>query len=158
MKLAIDLWQWAQASRSMVWEFQAAEFSRFSSSCLSVDDPVVAEFSAVLVDPDTVRVSGSVKAKVRLQCQNCLQPVEMNIDESYSYDGKRRLDSPEKEYFEVSASGELNILELIEDELLLSLPTFPRHETSCNHMVSELKKQSDEARNPFSVLNKLKIH
>ncbi len=158
MKLTIDLWQWAQASRSMVWDFQANDLQRFSSACLDVIQPIKAELKTGFVDPETVRVSGAVHAVVLLQCQTCLSPVQIELKESYSYDIKRQKKESKRPCLEIAEDGQLNVIDLIEDELLLSIPTFPRHEKVCNHLIQEAEQKAAEARNPFSVLNKLKVH
>jgi len=54
----------------------------------------------------------------------------------------------------ISAEGELNVLSLIEDEVLLALPIAPRHE----HCESPLANASEHGSSPFSALAALKKH
>lgn len=158
MKLAIDLWQWAQGSRAMAWEFQAIDFTRLSSACLKVLMPIKAELLATYVDPDTVRITGKISTVVTLECQSCFEAVEHSIDESYSYEVRKGLHERHKSYLDVSDTGEIELIELFEDELLLSLPAFPKHEKHCNPFVRDAAAKESEPKNPFSVLSKLKIH
>jgi uncharacterized protein len=54
----------------------------------------------------------------------------------------------------IAAEGELNVLSLIEDEVLLALPIAPRHE----HCESPLANASEHGSSPFSALAALKKH
>jgi uncharacterized protein len=54
----------------------------------------------------------------------------------------------------IAAEGELNVLSLIEDEVLLALPIAPRHE-QCE---SPLASASEHGSSPFSALAALKKH
>ena len=77
-----------------------------------------------------LRVSGSVQ----LQCQRCLESFEQPVDIdtavrlvaaealSAEYD-----DDPDEPYC-VAASATFDLTALIEDEVLLALPAYPRHE------------------------------
>lgn len=54
----------------------------------------------------------------------------------------------------IAAEGELNVLSLIEDEVLLALPIAPRHE----HCESPLANANELGSSPFSALAALKKH
>ncbi len=54
----------------------------------------------------------------------------------------------------IAAEGELNVLSLIEDEVLLALPIAPRHE----HCESPSANASEHGSSPFSALAALKKH
>ena len=158
MKLAIDLWQWARDKQSKSWDFQAIDFPRFSLACLELKGPVTAELSAELVDTNTVRISGKVVARITLQCQSCLDAMELFINEAYEYDVSRATLS-KRSCIEVSDTGHIELMSLFEDELLLSLPAFPRHQSACNALVGKDQYSAKtEAKNPFAALSKLKTH
>jgi uncharacterized protein len=59
--------------------------------------------------------------------------------------------------------GKIPLKNIIEDEILLILPTFPKHQPSClvpntdnNNVDSLVNDESSSPENPFSILAKLK--
>ena len=113
------------------------------------------------------KVSGQIKTKLSLQCQNCLNPLAWEIDSSItlgivnSIDQMNRL--PEDvEPLIVQEEGKVLVKDLIEDEILLILPDFPKHPHQCfAAAVSNINKEMSNdqhslTENPFSILAKLK--
>lgn len=114
-------------------------------------------------------VSGELQMELVLQCQRCLGEYLYHLDRSFSLpieyrqitDEETVLDKDEKLLLQ---HGEvISTLELIEDEILLSIPLHPRHAdiSACDqNMLSrktEYKPDSDEVKkNPFTVLKHLK--
>jgi uncharacterized protein len=77
-------------------------------------------------------VEGQVNASLRLTCQRCLQPMEIEVDSSISLALVEGLDEAERlpESYDpllVTDQGVIP-LDLVEDELLLALPQVPRHD------------------------------
>ncbi|MFY7864464.1 DUF177 domain-containing protein [Roseateles sp.] len=107
-------------------------------------------------------------ALVRLTCQRCLQPVEEAIELSHWF----RFVKDEAEALSVDAESEedllvltrsLDVIELLEDELLLSLPLVPRHETCPQPLVApvdpalqEMERAEEQRPHPFAALAALK--
>jgi uncharacterized protein len=94
-----------------------------------------------------------------LQCQRCLKALdhELMIDTTLrlvpeeSLDAEMSDDPDEADC--IAASTELDLLVLIEDEILLALPVYPRHEDgSCGTSTGAAGAKKDSA---FSVLSKL---
>ena len=107
-------------------------------------------------------LEGRVEGVLLLQCQRCLEPVDIGVDARVSlvvvqgFDEAENLDSefdpllPEEE--------RVNLLQLVEDELLLAIPAVPRH-LDCEAAVTESGEELEtEAvhENPFDVLAQLK--
>jgi len=98
----------------------------------------------------------SLNGVVHLRCQRCLGDLEYPIEVSSrlklaSVEELDAVDDDEDEYIE--ASSQLDVIGLVEDELLLSLPFAPRHPGGACGSVSEGLKQSA---NPFAALAGLK--
>jgi len=106
---------------------------------------------------------GRIKTKLVLQCQACMKPVTQVIDRSFKLGLVTSLGQADK----LSSDCEPLILEsekillnsLVEDELLLVLPDYPRHQKNC--FVADLSGNnetdtSSNFNNPFAVLAKLK--
>jgi uncharacterized protein len=99
-----------------------------------------------------------VAADVVLGCQRCLDdvmcPVESHIRLLLVREGDELPDEDlaEDDFDPVHANRNLDVLALVEDELLLSLPLSPMHEV-CGMSSGE---QQDNLVSPFAVLGKLK--
>ena len=92
----------------------------------------------------TCCLSGNLTAAVRLQCQRCLEPVTVSLDATLAI--KLAQSEPEaRKIADQSANtldkldvvickeGELNLLSVIEDELIMSLPIVAAHASDqCN--------------------------
>lgn len=103
------------------------------------------------------------RARVSLVCQRCLGPVETPLDAQRSFlfvaneDIAAELDADsEDDVLAITCS--LNLHELVEDELLLSLPLVPRHEVCPEPLLMSHgeDEEAEPAPNPFAVLAALK--
>ncbi len=115
-----------------------------------------------------VKIQGDIEAHLVLNCQSCLHALEwpvkiaVQIGVITSIDQADRL--PEELEPLLVVSGEKILLKtIIEDELLLVLPAFPKHQHPCFVLLSDnntLNLVTDNtpssAENPFSILAKLK--
>ncbi len=115
-------------------------------------------------------IEGEIKANLILECQSCLEQVIYSIERRFKLGVVTSLEQSDK--LEgiceplILETEKISLNELIEDELLLALPDFPRHKTNCGENYTE--KQQDalngtltnskqlNSNNPFSVLAKLK--
>ncbi len=81
-------------------------------------------------------ITVSIEGTVRLQCQRCLGPLDQPVEQTttlllaHNEADLLRLDES-SEHETVLASAPLDPVALVEDELLLTLPFAPRHESSC---------------------------
>ncbi len=109
---------------------------------------------------------GSSQIVVSLICQRCNHSYVHNIDMHFCYypvkDAEMVEEIPEKyDPVEVDEFGEIDLLSLIEDELILSLPIVAMHkEEDCDRGGRDMsfgKIEQDEGKpNPFAVLKELK--
>lgn len=78
-----------------------------------------------------VVVSGSIKARVQMICQRCLESAEIEVSASSKLTWVRsdaEVEQLPPEYDPLlSADGRVALAELVEDELLLALPLVPKH-------------------------------
>jgi uncharacterized protein len=102
-----------------------------------------------------------VKGELRLACQRCLGPLVFDLDSATQFVVVRSEDdlpAPENEPDDVEylvADRNQEILSLIEDEILLSLPLAPAHENGqCGNAGAALKEQKES---PFKVLQGLRL-
>ena len=113
------------------------------------------------------KVEGHIKAVLELECQNCLEAVDWPIDCTIKLGIVTSMDQADRlpEDYEPLMVEEEKILlkNIIEDEILLILPAFPKHQHACfvqktdNNSVDPLvNDEQSSAENPFSILAKLK--
>ena len=107
----------------------------------------------------------SITGNCRLRCQRCLGAVEhvIRIDTRLLLRDQAGLDAlddglagdEEEEFDSILADAHLDVLNLLEEEVLLSLPIAPRHELGVCQ-AADGGNQHEEEKNPFAVLAKLK--
>ena len=115
-------------------------------------------------DEEGIRnISGRLEGEFTLTCQRCLEPVKVRLDADtrlglvYSEEGAKQL--PKRYDPVVVEDHNLPLWELIEEELLLSLPLVPVHEEiGCNPDLNRQSQQDSELQrdNPFAILASLK--
>lgn len=112
-------------------------------------------------------IEGRIETTLTLVCQNCLQdlpwPVNnvINLAIVSSIDEANRL--PENYEPLLLEEEKILITDIIEDELLLVVPQYPKHQHNCLNQVSSfpqahsaMNQQQLRRENPFSILTNLK--
>ncbi|MDC8831274.1 23S rRNA accumulation protein YceD [Alteromonas gilva] len=111
---------------------------------------------------------GSLEVEVSLICQRCNETFDCPLYVEFCYSpvqGQQDADAealPDAyEPVEVGDHGEVNLLQLFEDELILALPIVPFHAegactvTSDDMQFGEIEPEQEQT-NPFAVLKELK--
>ncbi len=114
-------------------------------------------------DEQHLRVlKGKLDTVVSLTCQRCLNPVEKQVSSRFEL-GIVLTDEQAKhlpKHYEplLVEPDKLVLLDVIEEELILSLPMFAYHE-SCGdgQLENDESAEAQEKPNPFSVLSELKL-
>lgn len=113
-------------------------------------------------------ITGFVKANLILECQRCLLPMSVPVESRLNIALVRSAEEAERlpEHYDPLLIDEprIRLLDIVEDELLLSLPQVVRHKEGecCSGLNQEAAQPaadfevSDERLNPFAVLAKLK--
>ncbi len=130
---------------------------------------VSAELSFVWDDQARVRVTGQATANLALDCHMCTEPVALELTAEVA--GVLARTETEAQLWRdqdaalniiMVSSAELNELELVEDELLLRLPSRVCVDTACErrpglvYPAAEQAQQNDRQR-PFAALAQLKL-
>lgn len=155
----IDSLDFARNCRSLSGKFSLSELPRLSD--LLASNRGILEYSLLGLasnkgNPPMLVLS--LDAECFLTCQRCLgemsYPVHLHRRFALQAHGQSSaVDDETDEYDVIEAESELDVLSLIEDELLLSLPYAAKHpEGDCQPIVEVTKKVSS----PFAVLEKLK--
>jgi uncharacterized protein len=169
----IEPFKWAEQGFSWSGSLPIARFPRIASETVpsAVALSVHVDCRLFMDQRRFVQLQAQLSATVPLMCQRCLTPVDMPIDTTVDLvllsDAKyaERLDEDadfvilsEEQVVHGGADSDLiDLLALLEDELLLSLPLAPRHD-HCDYTVPvvEIEEEPAERENPFSVLANLK--
>jgi len=110
-------------------------------------------------------IEGNIQGDLALVCQKCLKSLSLSVDKAVKIGMVQTIEQADRleEGFEpMIVKGERILLAaIVEDEILLSLPDYPKHESQCiEYKVSEILADPDESKqesdNPFSVLAQLK--
>ncbi|WP_169748978.1 YceD family protein [Gynuella sunshinyii] len=122
------------------------------------------------VDEEGIRqLEGCAQTTVTLICQRCLEPMEYNVEADFSvsfafHEDMARSMTGRYDPIVLSPDKRVSLVELIEDDLLLSLPMFSSHsdgecqvKTVYADQNRAVEAGNDQKKsNPFSVLANLK--
>jgi uncharacterized protein len=111
-------------------------------------------------------ITGFVLADLKLNCQVCMEELDLSIDKKVSLSVVTSIEQAERlsEEYEAlllqSTEDTVALMDIVEDELILALPDCARH-GDCSigtKMSTNIKEEPEpeEAVNPFSVLANLK--
>ncbi|PKM13149.1 MAG: metal-binding protein [Gammaproteobacteria bacterium HGW-Gammaproteobacteria-3] len=111
-------------------------------------------------------VEGRVSATLVVRCQNCLQTMALLVDSTIKLGIVSSMAAADAlpEAYEPLWVGDKKIplKDIVEDELLLALPAFPKHRERCYENAQSVlsqaasKNELSNLNNPFSILAKLK--
>ncbi|MBK5072877.1 23S rRNA accumulation protein YceD [Budviciaceae bacterium CWB-B4] len=166
LPLTIDPLRTAQKSLDYSGIYSGAQAQRLAESVVSVDGDVEAELSFNIDNQRLVVITGQATVPVTLMCQRCNGNFPYTIHATYCFSPVKNDEQAEAlpagyEPIEVDEFGEINLLAVIEDELILSLPIAPVHEyehcevSEADMSFGELPPEAEKP-NPFAVLASLK--
>ena len=142
-----------------------AGLERLSDILAASDGDIEVEISFAKEGKRSV-VTGGIKGVLALECQSCLQALHFQLDLQFKLGVVSSLEEADRIGLDCEPllfNGEkISLYSLLEDEILLALPDYPKHGYECNkHSKFENNDYDNEnnrtrANNPFSVLAKLK--
>jgi uncharacterized protein len=166
----LDPWRAAEQSRRLEGVLPLRGLPRIADIlvCLDGDAHFELEFSHDVKRRPCVR--GRVRSVLRLECQRCLEPVDIVVDAAVMLGLVRGNEEaarlPEEYDPLVVVEDRVYPADLIEDEIILALPQTPMHgsDHACGRSVvsthggaeSAEASHAREADNPFRVLEGLK--
>ncbi|MBT8008842.1 MAG: hypothetical protein HN634_02000 [Gammaproteobacteria bacterium] len=157
----IKLFKFARKEASLHGDYKIAAMPRISEIARNTEDRVKVDLSFYLENDKTPCIKGIIDTKIILDCQRCLEafPVELKINFNLAFvryeDQAEELDSG----FEVYVIGEeedLDSIDLITDEILLTIPMAPSHDFDCNLKIDKEEIVEEIRKNPFDVLKNIK--
>jgi uncharacterized protein len=160
----IDPFRLARQRRVITGELAVRRMKRLLPLISGADDRVAnvaLEFGTD--DMGVMFVHGRVTAELDMTCQRCLQPMTQGVNAEFSLGlvtNRRDADLLPAHYDPLLVEQDhVPLLDIVEDELLLSLPIVAMHaEGACHAALTEQEDLKDTATrsSPFAVLEKLR--
>lgn len=171
----IEPFKWAEQGFKWVGQVPLTRFSRIAHEAIAPIDSLLVQVDCRLSMDEYHHVAwldGELSTDVSMTCQRCLEPVDVALNTSVHLAllmNSALIDRLDEDADYVLLSEEqvvhgtndpdhaIDLLELLEDELLLSVPISLRHE-SCEHKHQPAVEVEEEVKrdNPFDVLAGLK--
>lgn len=116
-----------------------------------------------------ILISGRFTTVFCVQCQRCLESMDVDVSEPFELvfvdDEDKAIDLPkELDPVVLDEKGQIHVVDLFEDELILHVPEIPKHSdlAACELSQTEfgdLPAEIEEGkRNPFEALKNLNLH
>lgn len=138
----------ARAGSTIARRFSAAELPRLREAGGQDGSSIEAEFQFSEFDGKPA-VAGELHGTVVLTCQRCMQPAEIELDDTFQVIlvDEERSDEPGGYEPVVANASRLDLAWLAEEQALLALPLVPMHESEdCGAKVAMGEIASTEAR------------
>jgi uncharacterized protein len=150
----------ADAGRCFRGQVPVRELTRLLP-CLSATDGDLQVQLDFRLDERRIRtLKGTIGGSVNLVCQRCLKALRFQLDVNFCLgivSSEAEIDRLPEGYEPLLVSGEpLRTFDVVEDEVLLSLPDFPLHEGEQSCVMAYENQPLPAKDNPFSILEKLK--
>lgn len=127
--------QFARTEQGIEGVFAVKDLARLLDSLISGEGEVRYRIQGRHQANDKPVLECDISGAVQLQCQRCLAEIDYPLDihsRLVLVSSEAALPDTQDEPDEVDsivASAEMSVAELVEEEILLSLPMIPRHET-----------------------------
>ncbi len=165
LQLSVDPVRAAQKKSEWKAIIPKATLERLTESTLGLEDDVLVTLAFGKDIQGLNTVTGKASVTVQLACQRCGAPFSQHVDAEFIYSPVRENASVDNlpsayEPIERDENGEINLYELIEDELMVSLPIIAMHKLEdCGVSEQEIsfgEIEVEKRTNPFAVLDSLK--
>ncbi|WP_233246445.1 DUF177 domain-containing protein [Limnohabitans sp. Jir61] len=167
---SLDVKAFAKAQMHLEGDTPVVEFERLAADCSGEVTGHVTWSAQGAIDPeqrgkDDAWLHLEAKATVPLTCQRCLHPVpvELLIEQDFRFvadEATAVAEDDESEEDLLVLEDSFDLMGLIEDELLMSLPLVPMHPACLSEQAPTSKEEeaimAEAKPNPFAVLASLK--
>jgi len=158
----IDVRRFAELGRRLEGDISLQDCPRLSQAVKAGEGPISVALDFEKQSGGRSVVSGSIRGRIVLDCQRCLEPVSIDLQCDVLLgivDSETEAELLPDDLEPLVAGDEVNLIELIEDEMLLALPIVPVHD-QCDPPAVLSGEGHDtglpERENPFAVLASLK--
>ncbi len=164
----VDPYRLALKAESLSGDMALASMKRLAQELVDNKGSVAVQLDFSYDEQRRAMVNGRITTVLTLKCERCLGPMLWPLESEFTLVIIREGDPgeipPEYEQY-IMESDRVRLDEMIEDEILLSLPIVPRHaDEDCPAMSllqsgteqQDAGQQDTERNNPFEVLKDLK--
>lgn len=164
----VDPRKFAQQGIAVKGQFALKALSRLCPLLAADEGDVRADLTFGVDEQHTRYVTGSIEVSVQMVCQRCLEPAPQDVKATLNlgmvWSDEQAAQLPKSWDPWIVGEGQIDLYEIIEDELMLSLPIVAYHEEMCVPEAlytsgEQLKSEAvdnEEKPNPFQVLEQLK--
>ncbi|KAA1447070.1 23S rRNA accumulation protein YceD, partial [Escherichia coli] len=160
--MTIDALRAAQKRLDYAGSYSPEQVLRIAESVVSVDNDVDSVLSFQIDNQRLAVVRGHSDVDVTLECQRCGGNFSHHVHITYCFSpvvNDEQVEALPEEYepIDVNEFGEIDLLAMIEDEIILSLPVVPVHDSEhcevseADMVFGELPLEAEKP-NPFAVL------
>lgn len=155
------------AEGSVSGEIALSRLARVTSCVVTERACITADIRFWVDDFGRKRIAGQVQAQIQVQCQRCLEPLEINVSDTINLvlvADETAAKALEEEFDHwINEDHKIVLAELIDEQLVLALPIVNFHQTgpcSESSAYSAGPEVGSEAKrvNPFAVLASLRTN
>lgn len=166
LPLTLDPIRTAQKRLDYHGVYLSSNVERIADSVVSVDSDVECCLSFAIDNQRLAVISGDADVDVTLCCQRCGQSFPYHVHVTYCFspvanDAQAEALPEAYEPINTDEFGEVDLLAMVEDEVILALPVVPMHDaehcevSEADMVFGELPEEAEKP-NPFAVLASLK--
>ena len=158
----IKLFKFARKEVILHGNYKIADMPRISEIARNIEDRVKVDLSFYLENDKTPCIKGIINSNIILDCQRCLEafPFELKVLFNLAFvrhEGQAEgLDSSFEVYI-IGEEEELDSIDLITDEILLTIPMAPSHDFDCSLKIDKEEVVEEIRKNPFDALKNIKM-
>tara|TARA_B110000008_G_C16930106_1_gene548349 strand:+ start:1216 stop:1737 length:522 start_codon:yes stop_codon:yes gene_type:complete len=157
----INFYNFAKKEVSLNGNYKISELSRLSEISSNKNDKVEVDLNFHLENGKIPCVEGIIKLKLVLDCQRCLDNLEVDLKVTFGIAFTRNESQTDSlnDKFEIYLieEEELDAKNLITDEILLAIPMAPSHDFDCGLKTDKGDIVEEIRKHPFDALKKIKI-
>ena len=155
----LKLLKFAKKNFSVTDEFNIEDLPRINEIANNNSDKIKVNYSFYLENDTTPCLDGEVSLNIYLTCQRCLEALPFNLDLNFSLAFVKNENQAEelREHLEIYLfeDEELSLIDLISDEILLSMPMVPKHNLDCLSSFKEHNNYEQVKESPFAILKNI---
>ena len=165
MELGKGLLDWpkllklAKKNFSVIDELNIEDLPRINEIASNNSDKIKVNYSFYLENNTTPCLDGEVSLIIYLTCQRCLEelPVSLNLNLSLAFVKNESQAEELSKHLEIYLfeGEELSLMDLISDEILLSIPMAPKHNLDCLSSFKKHNNYEQVKESPFAILKNI---
>jgi uncharacterized protein len=158
----IKLFKFARKEVSLHGNYKIADMPRISVIARNTEDRINVDLSFYIENNKAPCIKGIISANIILDCQRCLEALPLKLKVIFNLAFVRNESQAEEldtsfEVYNIGEEEELDSIDLITDEILLSIPMAPSHDFDCSLKINKEEIVEEISKSPFDVLKNIKM-